>query len=209
MYRDGVDVSLEQAREGLGVATFLPTDITYFETPHVLREWFAKNASTATLLWVGFHKKGTGTPSITWPESVDEALCVGWIDGVRKSLGEASYVIRFTPRKPTSIWSVVNVNRMAVLSAEGRMQSAGNAAFAARSHAKTGVYAFEQEKPELSAADVLAFKKHKAAWKFFEAQPPGYRRQMSWRVTSAKREATRAKRLQILMEASAAGVRLE
>ena len=186
-----------------------PVDITFFSAPADLQKWFAKHHASAAELWVGFHKKGGGVASITWPESVDEALCVGWIDGFRKSLGEASYVIRFTPRKPTSIWSVVNVNRVAVLTAEGRMQSAGNAAFAARSHAKTGIYAFEQEKPELSAADVIAFKKHKAAWKFFEAQPPGYRRQMSWRVTSAKREVTRAKRLQILIEASATGFRLE
>ena len=139
---------------------------------------------------------------------MDEALCVGWIDGVRKSLGEESYVIRFTPRKPTSIWSVVNVNRVVALTAEGRMRPAGLAAFEARSHEKTGVYAFEQEAPELTAADVRTFKKNKAAWKFFEAQPPGYRHQMIWRVTSAKREETRAKRLLILIDASTAGRRL-
>ncbi len=185
-----------------------PTDITHFATPAELRKWFTKYHADTQELWVGFHKKGSGKPSITWPESVDEALCVGWIDGVRKSLGEESYVIRFTPRKRTSIWSMVNVNRVAVLTAEGRMQPTGRAAFEARSHAKTGVYAFEQDKPELSVADICAFKKHKVAWKFFEAQPPGYRRQMSWRVTNAKREATRAKRLLQLIEASEAGVRL-
>ncbi len=184
-------------------------DITHFATPADLQKWFAKHHEDAQELWVGFHKKGSGKPSITWPESVDEALCVGWIDGVRKSLGDDSYVIRFTSRKRTSIWSVVNVNRVAVLTGEGRMQPAGLAAFAARSHAKTGVYAFEQAAPELAAADIRLFKKNKAAWKFFEAQPPGYRRQMSWRVTSAKREETRAKRLQILIEASAADIRLE
>ena len=190
------------------MAAWSPTDITHFATPAELQKWFAKNHRHAQQLWVGFHKKGSGEPSITWPESVDAALCVGWIDGVRKSLGEESYVIRFTPRKPTSIWSVVNVNRVAMLTAEGRMRPAGLTAFAARSHEKTGIYAFEQEAPELAAADVLTFKKHPAAWKFFEAQPPGYRRQMSWRVTCAKREETRAKRLLQLIEASAAGVRL-
>ena len=188
---------------------FTPVDITFFSTPNELRAWFAKHHASAQELWVGFHKKGRGKPSITWPESVDEALCVGWIDGVRKSLGEASYVIRFTPRKTTSIWSVVNVNRVAVLTAEGRLLPAGHAAFQARSHAKTGVYAFEQDKPELSAADIRTFKTNKVAWKFFEAQPPGYRRQMSWRVTSAKREETRAKRLLQLIDACATGVRLE
>lgn len=190
------------------MSLWAPTDVTHFATPAELRKWFAQNHTSAAQLWVGFYKKSSGKPSITWPESVDEALCVGWIDGVRKSLGEASYVIRFTPRKATSIWSVVNVNRVAVLTAEGRMQVAGLAAFEARSHAKTGVYSFEQEAPELTAGDIRIFKKNKAAWKFFEAQPPGYRRQMSWRVTSAKREETRAKRLQILIDASASGVRL-
>ncbi len=190
------------------MAVWSPTDVTHFATPAALRKWFAAHHANAHQVWVGFHKKSSGKPSITWPESVDEALCVGWIDGVRKSLGVESYVIRFTPRKPTSVWSVVNVNRVAVLTAEARMQAAGIAAFAARSPVKTGVYAFEQEAPELSAADIRTFKKNKAAWKFFEAQPPGYRRLMSWRVTSAKREETREKRLLQLIEASAAGVRL-
>ena len=140
-----------------------PTDITYFAAPAELRKWFAKHQADKQDLWVGFHNKGSGKPSITWPESVDEALCVGWIDGVRKSLGEESHVIRFTPRKPTSIWSVVNVNRVAVLTAEGRMQPAGLAAFDARSHLKTGIYAFEQEAPELTAADIRTFKRNKAA----------------------------------------------
>ena len=190
------------------MAVWFPTDVTHFVTPAELRKWFVVHHASAQYLWVGFHKKGSGEPSITWPESVDEALCVGWIDGVRKSLGEHSYVIRFTPRKPTNIWSVVNVNRVAVLTADGRIQAAGLAAFEARSHAKTGVYAFEQEAPELSAADICTFKKNQAAWKFFEAQPPGYRRQLNWRVTSAKREETRAKRLRQLIEASVTGNRL-
>lgn len=191
------------------MAVWTPTEITHFATPIALRKWFAKHHASALHVWVGFHKKGSGQPSITWPESVDEALCVGWIDGVRKSLDADRYVIRFTPRKRTSIWSVVNVNRVAALSAEGRMQPAGLAAFAARSDAKTGVYAFEQAAPELADADLRAFKNSKAAWKFFEAQPPGYRRLMSWRVTSAKREETRAKRLRMLIAACESGLRLE
>lgn len=190
------------------MATWSPSGITFFAKPADLRKWFDQHHLNREQLWVGFHKKASDKPSITWPESVDEALCVGWIDGVRKSLDADSYVIRFTPRKRTSIWSVVNVNRVAVLAAEGRMRPAGLAAFDARAHAKTGVYAFEQSMPELTAADIHAFKKNRAAWEFFEAQPPGYRRQMSWRVTSAKREATRKKRLQQLIDASAAGNRL-
>lgn len=191
------------------MAVWSPTDITHFAAPSELRKWFAKHHANAQELWVGFHKKGSGKPSITWPESVDEALCVGWIDGVRKSIDEESYVIRFTPRKATSIWSVVNVNRVAVLTAEARMLPAGLAAFEARTHKKTGIYAFEQENPELSLADIRTFKKNKAAWKFFEAQPPGYRRQMIWRITSAKRKETHVKRLQILIDASAGGSRLQ
>lgn len=189
--------------------SFTPTDVRYFATPAELRKWFAQHHTKAQELWVGFHKKGSGVASISWPESVDEALCVGWIDGVRKRVDDTRYVIRFTPRKPTSIWSVVNVNRVAALTAEARMLPTGHAAFASRTHAKTGVYSFEQETAVLSAADVRYFKQNRAAWKFFEAQPPGYRRQMIWRVTSAKREETRAKRLQTLIDASAAGRRLE
>lgn len=190
------------------MTVWTPTNVTHFATPAELRKWFARHHASAGQLWVEFHKKGSGKPSITWPESVDEALCVGWIDGVRKSLCEESYVIRFTPRKPTSIWSVVNVNRVAALTAAGRMEAAGLAAFEARTQSKTGIYAFEQNTSELSAADIRTFKKNKAAWKFFEAQPPGYRHQMTWRIASAKREDTRAKRLLQLIEASAAGARL-
>jgi uncharacterized protein YdeI (YjbR/CyaY-like superfamily) len=190
------------------VAAWTPTDVTHFAASSDLRKWFAKYHLSKQELWVGFHKKSSGKPSITWPESVDEALCVGWIDGVRKSLDHNSYVIRFTARKPTSIWSVVNVKRVAVLTAEGRMQEAGLAAFALRTAAKSGIYAFEQDNPELTAADVRVFKKNKAAWTFFTAQPPGYQRLMSWRVTTAKRAETRAKRLLQLIEASAASTRL-
>ena len=190
------------------MAGFTPTDVTHFATPAALCEWFAKHHLTASELWVGFYKKDSGKRSITWPESVDEALCAGWIDGIRKSLGEDSYVIRFTPRKRTSVWSNVNVKRVQVLTAEQRMLAVGIAAFEARTPEKSGIYAFERETAELSAADIRAFKKHKAAWKFFEAQPPYYRRRMNWYVISPKREETREKRLQLLIEASADGRRL-
>src|SRR5215208_225233 len=120
--------------------------ITYFRSPAELRKWFAKHHAAATELWVGYYKKGSGKPSITWPESVDEALCVGWIDGIRKSLGDESYVIRFTPRKARSTWSAVNVARVAELTREGRMTPAGLAAFEARAPDRTGIYAYEQHK---------------------------------------------------------------
>lgn len=160
-------------------------------------------------LWVGYYRKDSGRASITWPESVDEALCFGWIDGIRKSIDEESYMIRFTPRKPTSNWSEVNIKRVAVLTREGRMQSAGREAFRNRAEAKSGIYAYEQRKtgtldPEFEAQ----FRAHAVAWKFFEAQPPSYRKTMIWWVVSAKREETRRKRLARLIEDSRKGRRV-
>ena len=180
----------------------------YFATPAALRAWFAKHHATAKELWVGFQKRATGTPSITWPESVDEALCVGWIDGVRKSLGAASYVIRFTPRKPTSRWSLVNVRRVKALEKEGRMRSAGRAAFAKADEKKTGTYSYEREHVSFTRAQLATLRKNAAAWRFWSAQPPWYRRVTTHYVTSAKREETRARRLAILIRDSAAGRRI-
>ncbi len=190
------------------MAAFTPTEIRYFVTPVALRKWFAKNATSALHLWVAYYKTDSGKASISWPESVDEALCVGWIDGIRKSVDESRYVIRFTPRKPTSVWSVVNINRVKVLTEAGRMQPAGLAAFASRKDHKTGIYAFEQERAELNAVDVCAFKKQAAAWAFFQAQPPSYCKLACWRIASAKKAVTRAKRLQALIDASAARRRI-
>jgi len=183
---------------------------TYFPTPTAFRRWLARHHARETELWVGFHKKGTGVPSMTWPESVDEALCFGWIDGVRKSVDAERYVIRFTPRRPGSIWSNVNIAKVATLTAAGRMQPAGLAAFEARSAAKSGVYAFERtEEARLERAEAAAFRREQAAWRFFEAQPPGYRRTALHWVTSAKLAATRARRLATLIEDSAAGRRIK
>ena len=117
---------------------------TFFETPAAFRAWLEQHAATATELWVGYYKKETGRPSITWPESVDEALCFGWIDGIRKRIDDSSYAIRFTPRKPRSTWSAINVRRVGELTQQGRMRPAGLKAFAERSEAKTGIYAYEQ-----------------------------------------------------------------
>ena len=183
---------------------------TFFATPAHFRAWFAQHAATQTELIVGFYKRDAGKPSITWPESVDEALCVGWIDGVRKRIDDEAYMIRFTPRKPTSTWSAINIERVRVLTEEGRMTEAGLKAFALRREAKSKIYAYEQaETATLTPQEEKLFRKNKAAWKFFEAQPPGYRHQMLWRIVSAKREATRAARLAKLVEASQNGLRLD
>jgi uncharacterized protein YdeI (YjbR/CyaY-like superfamily) len=181
---------------------------TYFPSPAAFRAWLAQHHATATELVVGFHKTGTGTPSMTWTESVREALCFGWIDGIRRRVDEARYTIRFTPRKKGSIWSAVNVKHVEELAAAGLMQPAGLRAFEARSVAKSGVYAFEQEKVELPAPFVARFRKQKGAWAWFEEAAPSYRRPAVWWVISAKREETRERRLQQLTDCSAQGVRL-
>jgi uncharacterized protein YdeI (YjbR/CyaY-like superfamily) len=182
---------------------------TFFPTPADFRAWLDANHETASELLVGFHKKGSGRPSITWPESVDEALCVGWIDGVRRSLGDESYTIRFTPRKPRSTWSAVNIARVKELTKEGRMRPAGLRAFEARSDERSGIYAYEQRglaalPPEMEAE----FRGRAGAWEFFQGQPAGYRKNATWWVISAKQEETRRSRLATLIEDSAAGRRL-
>jgi uncharacterized protein YdeI (YjbR/CyaY-like superfamily) len=184
-------------------------DAVYFATAEDFRAWLAEHHATATELLVGFHKKGTGTPSLTWPESVDEALCYGWIDGVRRRVDDARYTIRFTPRRPRSIWSAVNVARVAELVREGRMQPAGLAAFERRAPENTGVYAYEQRRhAELTPEMERRFRADDAAWSFFQAQAPFYRRTITFWVTSAKKEETRQARLAALIAASAEGRRL-
>jgi uncharacterized protein YdeI (YjbR/CyaY-like superfamily) len=186
----------------------MPTEITWFRTPLAMRRWFARHHRDATELLAGYRKRDSGQPSITWPESVDEALCVGWIDGVRRRVDAASYTIRFTPRKQDSIWSAVNIRRVQALVAEGRMQAAGLRAFEARSARKSVVYAYEQAGVQFDAATAARFRTHKAAWAWFEAQAPWYRRKLAWWVQSAKREETRELRLGKLIEASTQGRRL-
>jgi uncharacterized protein YdeI (YjbR/CyaY-like superfamily) len=179
--------------------------ITFFATPAAWCKWLEKNHESAADLWVGFYKRGTGKPSITWPESVDEALCFGWIDAVRKNIDTESYTIRFTRRKESSVWSNINMRRVEALRAEGRMHPAGEAAFAARKPNKSGIYAYEQRPAELPEPWLGLLKKNKPAWKFFAAQAPWYRRNASWWVISAKREETRQKRFAQLAEDSAGG----
>jgi len=185
-----------------------PTNVVFFRTPADMRTWFRANHAKADELWVGYYKKDSGKASVTWPESVDEALCVGWIDGIRKRLDERSYVIRFTPRRPGSIWSAVNIKRVAVLTQQNRMRRAGLKAFAARKENKSGIYAYEQRRPQLEEPYAGLMKKHAAACDFFEQQSPYYRKQMSWYVMSAKKEETRMMRLQRLIDACAESKRL-
>jgi len=174
----------------------------FFKTPTAFRKWLAANHTKSKELWVGFYKKDSGKPSITWPESVDEALCFGWIDGVRKSLGDESYVIRFTPRKANSIWSAVNIRNVERLIKEDRMQPTGMRAYEARQDERSGIYAYEQRSPELVEPYATTLRSNKAAWKFFSAQPPGYRKMMNWWIVSARREETRRDRLAKLIRAS-------
>lgn len=182
--------------------------IHFFRSPAELRRWFRGNHAEALELWVGFHKKGSGRPSITWPEAVDEALCVGWIDGIRKRVDADSYTIRFTPRRKGSIWSAANIARARVLTAEDRMQAAGLNAFAARRDNRSGIYSYEQRRDRLEEPYATLLRKNKAAWTFFEAQPPSYRKAIGWWIVSAKKEATRVARLEKLAQASANGRRL-
>lgn len=180
----------------------------FFKTPLDFRKWLEKNHDKETELLVGFYKTGSGRQSITWPESVDQALCFGWIDGVRKSIDEESYMIRFTPRKKNSIWSAVNTRKIEELKEKGLMMPAGLEAFRHRKEERSSVYSFENKDKGLDADSVKKFKANKKAWDFFQAQAPSYIRAASWWVVSAKKKETKSKRLQQLIEDSLNGKRL-
>ncbi|MFL6505982.1 MAG: YdeI/OmpD-associated family protein [Candidatus Udaeobacter sp.] len=180
----------------------------FFRTPADFRTWLEKNHATATELWVGLYKKDSGKPSITWPESVDQALCFGWIDGIRKGVDEISYQIRFTPRRRRSTWSAINVKRAKELVRQKQMRPIGLKAFAARIENKSGVYSYEQRSTELNQPYAKFLKKNKAAWTFFEQQPPFYRKMIGWWIISAKKEETRMARLAKLISESAKRKRL-
>jgi uncharacterized protein YdeI (YjbR/CyaY-like superfamily) len=182
--------------------------IKYFKSAGSFRRWLNTNHATMQELWVGFYKKASRHPSINWPQSVDEALCFGWIDGVRKSIDEMRYIIRFTPRRRKSIWSAVNIKRARELNEKGLMEPPGLAAYNARKENKSGIYSYEQRSATLDARYDKKLRQNKAAWDFFYAQPPSYRKTVGWWVVSAKQEATRLKRVQKLMEESARGRRL-
>lgn len=182
-----------------------PHDVIYFESPAALRDWFDANHETATELWIGYHKKATGRPSLTWSQAVDEALCVGWIDGIRMRVDDERFVQRFTPRRTGSTWSAVNVAKVGALIAEGRMRPAGLAAFEARSADNTAIYSYEQPESTLTDEETARFQADPAAWADWQARPPSYRKAVLRWLTTAKRSETRARRLATLIEDSAAG----
>ena len=179
--------------------------IKFFKSPSDWRKWLEAHHLAVQELWVGFYKKDSGKPSISWPQSVDGALCYGWIDGIRKNIDEVSYKIRFTPRKQRSTWSVVNIKRAQELSDEGLMKAAGLQAFQARQENRSGIYSYEQRLPDLPDQYRRVLKKNPAAWRFFQAKSASYRKAANWWVLSAKREETRLKRLDKLIEYSAQG----
>ncbi len=179
-------------------------DIRHFRSAAEFRAWLRKNHAIAKELWVGYYKVGSGRPSITYPESLEEALCAGWIDGIRKSIDELSYCIRFTPRKKGSNWSVVNIKRVKALVKAGRMRPEGLEAFNARQPVRVGLYSYEQRPAELPDPYRGIFKRNRGAWDFFCAQTPSYRKAVAWWVVSGKKEETRMGRLQKLVEACAA-----
>jgi uncharacterized protein YdeI (YjbR/CyaY-like superfamily) len=183
-------------------------DPIFFDSAAAFRAWLRRHHKTAGELQVGFHKKHTGKPSLTWPESVAEALCYGWIDGIRRRIDDEAYTIRFTPRRKGSRWSAVNVRMMAELEAAGRMTAAGRAAFEARPDPNDKGYTYEKKNAEFDAARLRAFKSNRAAWRFFESQPPGYRRNAIYWVMSAKQDATRNRRLSRLIALSGDGNRI-
>ena len=180
----------------------------YFATPVEFGKWLGKNHAAESEILVGFYKRDSGTPSMTWPQSVDEALCYGWIDGIRRRVDGERYTIRFTPRKSGSIWSAVNIRRVEELTRAGRIRKAGVKAFEARSETRSRVYSYEQKHEGLSEPYAGALKKNAAAWKFFESRGTWYRKKASWWVMSAKKEETRTARLAKLVAASARGAEL-
>ena len=180
-------------------------DATFFESPAELRRWFEQHHDQVAELLIGFYKKSSGRPSVTYAEALDEALCFGWIDGVRRALDADSYTIRFTPRQPHSIWSAVNLKHVERLTTEGSMQPSGLKAFRERDPDKQGLYSFERDQVQLDPAYEAQFRADAQAWTFFQSRPPSYRKPAIWWVMSAKQEATRLRRLATLIADSAAG----
>lgn len=177
----------------------------FFAKQSDFRKWLLKNHKKETELIVGYYKVDSGKPSITWPQSVDEALCFGWIDGVRHSIDQYAYQIRFTPRKPTSIWSAVNIKKVDELTKKGLMYPAGIAAFEKRKDDKSKIYAFENEEVKLSAEFEKLFKANKKAWNYFQTLAPTYRKPTMKYIMSAKQHVTQLKRLNEVISDCEAG----
>jgi uncharacterized protein YdeI (YjbR/CyaY-like superfamily) len=183
----------------------VPHDVRFFASPAELRDWFDANHETADELWLGQYKKASGRPTVSWSDAVDEALCVGWIDGQLQRIDDISHAQRFTPRRKGSNWSAINVAKVAALTAEGRMRPAGLRAFEARTDAKTGVYSHERPIQPLTDEEEARLRADPAAWADWQGRPASYRRNVTDWITSAKQPATRARRLGILVEDSRAG----
>jgi uncharacterized protein YdeI (YjbR/CyaY-like superfamily) len=180
---------------------------TFFESRAAFRAWLARHGRSTTELWVGFHKKRSGRSGITYQDAVDEALCAGWIDGLKKRHDESSYVHRFSPRKPKSKWSLVNLRRMRTLLKQGLVTEIGRQVFDDRHRTASG-YSYETRPQTLDPDSARRLKANAAAWRFFEAQPPGYRRLVTYWVCEAKRDATRVRRLEQVIACSARGARI-
>ncbi len=183
-------------------------EIRHFKDSAAFRRWLERNHDRATEIWVGFYRKSSGRGGLTYKEALDQALCFGWIDGIRKKVDEASYMQRFTPRTARSVWSLVNIRRVGELTTLGLMAPKGIEVFKARDPKRSGIYSFENRPKELTPELERRFRRDRAAWEFFLAQPPGYRRLAIWFVMSAKKEETRLKRLTVLIDDSAHGRRL-
>lgn len=179
----------------------MPTKPIYFASPAEFRAWLAEHHERASEVFVGYYKRATGKPTMTWQESVAEALCYGWIDGIRRSIDDERYMNRFTPRRPTSNWSAVNIKAMQELIASGRAAPAGLRAFEQRREERSGIYAYENRKnAQLSTEDEATFRRNRKAWRYFERCAPSYRHTAIWHVVTAKRPDTRARRLASLIE---------
>ena len=185
-----------------------PSNVVFFETPADLRRWFEANHETAAELWLGYHRKRTGRPSVTWQEVVDVELCFGWIDSVRYPMGDDRSAQRITPRRKRSVWSAVNIKRFHALEQQGLVHPAGRAAFEARDEERSRIYAYENRSRGLDQQHEVEFRRHNSAWTFFESQAPWYRRTAAYWVMSAKRVETRDRRLKTLIESSKNGERL-
>ncbi len=183
-------------------------EVVFFKSPEEFRNWLEVNSETMTEIWVGYYKISTGKPSVTYSNALDEALCYGWIDGLRKSVDESSYCIRFTPRKPKSIWSAVNIKKVEELIKNGKMMPQGLAAFEKRSEARSGIYSYENQPEKLDPMLEARFNEHQKAWDFFMVQPPSYKKSCIFFVMSGIQEATQISRLEKLIEACEAGKRV-
>jgi uncharacterized protein YdeI (YjbR/CyaY-like superfamily) len=180
----------------------------FFGNQSEFRAWLEQYHLTAKELWVGYYRVETGKPSMTWSQSVDQALCFGWIDGIRQKVDEESYCIRFTPRKPGSTWSRINIAKVEEMIRQGLMFPAGLEAFKLRKENKSGIYSFENVVKDLPEEYSVIFRKNEQAWEFYCAQPPSYRKTMTHWILSAKQEATKMKRLERLIAESGKGLRI-